>query len=105
MTKATLFIVASLTVAAALLAVACGGPPAGEEPDRRSRTERQERQRDTPEPVATAIPGETPSGLSSPLGPRPGRHARARGHCRSRRNALRPLQPARPRRRRGTGAG
>ena len=68
MTKATLLIVSSLAMAAALLAMACGGSPDGEEPDRRSRTERQERQRDTPEPVATAIPGDTPSGLSSLLG-------------------------------------
>ena len=39
MTKATLLIVASLAVAA-LLAVACGGPPDGEETARRSDPER-----------------------------------------------------------------
>ena len=57
MTKATLFIVASLTVAAALLAVACGGPPAGEEPDRPSDPERQEKQSDTPERGSAARGG------------------------------------------------
>ena len=58
MTRATLLIVAGLAaVAAALLAMACGGSPAGEEPDRPSDRERQERQNDTAERGSAARGG------------------------------------------------
>ena len=68
MTKATLLMVAGLVVAAALLAVACDGPPAGNELAGPSDPEQQERQSETPKPEATAVPGETRSGRSSLLG-------------------------------------
>ena len=58
MTRKTLLIVAGLAaVAFVLLAVTCGGSPAEEEPDRRSRTERQDRQNDTAERGSAARGG------------------------------------------------
>ena len=68
MTKRTLLMVAGLVVAAALLAVACDGPPAGQDSAVPSDPEQVERQSETPEPEATAVAGETHSGRSSLLG-------------------------------------
>ena len=61
MTKRTLLMVAGLVVAAALLAVACDVPPAGQDSAVPSDPEQVERQSETPEPEATAVAGETPS--------------------------------------------